>query len=294
MLRDMRRTVRLSPLSEEHVLPLVVDLGFFIVLDAVLTLGFGASPSGLGAFALLALVVAFHFVQVRALVTLRFDDEGVTIVGPWRRRHVAWREIAGLVYTRDASGSAQSRSYYHLRLVLRGQEPPLGRYLAEAELKPYTKGPVLMALWYLGPDREGKAGRCQAEVFAELERHGFPPPEPTALEFRIPPYSPLALRTAVAADVVRAHGVVIEHGPDPSPSEADLLARTLPELARAHAAAETVLREPAFTTFIFERPLTEQDAARFLSEAAKAVPARWKVTPGILPSDPRTPGDAVR
>lgn len=279
----MSTTVRLSPLIEEHSLPFLVDMLFFFVLDGVLTFGFGVTARGTGAVAGIALVVAFHFVQVRTLVTLRFDDEGVTVVRPWRRRRVAWKDVAGLVYAPGPAGGS-ARSPYRLRLVLRGQEPPLGRYMSDSQLATYAGGPVLMARSRLDPDDpDSKAGQCRARVFEELERHGFPQPELRSLEFRFPGFSPLALRSAVAADLVGAHGVVIEHGAEPDAAGAELLERALPELARAHGAAEKELREPTFVSFFFERPLTEQDAAAFLAEAAQAVPAGWKVTAGVLP-----------
>ena len=288
MLRGMSRTVRLSPLAEEHVLPLLVDLGFFAVLGGALTFGVG-EPRGAGAVGLVALVVAFHFAQVRALVTLRFDDEGVTVVRPWRRRRVAWKDVAGLVYTTGGGTGMSGRTYYRLRVVLKGQEPPLGRYMTDRQLMPYAGGPVLMTLSNLDPGQEGRAAERRDQVFAELERYGFPRPAPTAMEFRLPGFSPLALRTAIAVHIVGASAVHIAHGADPDERERELLDRTLPELARAHGATETPLREPSFIGFTFEAPQGAEAAAGFLAEAAALVPAHWQTGPGLLPGVPEAP-----
>ena len=108
-------TVRLDSLPEEHSLPLLTDLLFFVVVDGVITFGFGVEAGGLSVVAVIASVVVFHFVQMRLLVTLRFDDQAITITRPWRRRRVPWSQIAGLIYTWDAK-SSQARTNYRLQI----------------------------------------------------------------------------------------------------------------------------------------------------------------------------------
>lgn len=101
----MTMTVRLYPLVAEHTFPLLLDAGFFTVCFGAWLLIFGNHFTG----AVLALVVLFHVVQVAWLVAVRFGDDGITIIRPWRRRHVAWSQIAGLIYTRGTERRRRGR-----------------------------------------------------------------------------------------------------------------------------------------------------------------------------------------
>lgn len=280
----MVTTVRLSPLVEEHSRALGVDVVFFVVLYGVLVLGVRTEPRGLGAFGVLAVVVVFHWLQMRFLVRLRFDDEGITVVRVPRRRRVAWSQVAGLVYTERGSGLPNSGSVYQLRLVLRGQEPPLGRFLTQVQRQELAHGPVLMALPSLDDDGERRSDHLRRRVLRELAAHGFPAPEPRAWEFRTPLFSARALTAAVAMDVRGARAVAVRHGVDVTVEQRALLDRTLPELAAEHGGAETALREPDFTSFFFEGPGKAERAAAFLDAARAAVPARWRVSEGTLPA----------
>ncbi|MGW5354204.1 PH domain-containing protein [Streptomyces sp. NPDC004031] len=280
----MATTVRLGPLIEEHSRALGVDLVFFVVLYGAVVLGIRAQPRGLGAFGVIAVVVVFHWLQMRFLVRLRFDDEGITVVRGPRHRRVAWSQVAGLVYTERGSGMPNSGPVYQLRLVLRGQEPPLGRFLTQVQRQDLARGPVLMALPSLDGGGERRSDHRRRVVLQELAVHGFPSPEPRPWEFRTPLFSARALTAAVAMDVRGARAVAVRHGADVPAELRPLLDRTLPELAAAHGGAKTVLREPDFTSFFFEGAGKAERAAAFLTAARAAVPAGWQVSQGTLPA----------
>jgi hypothetical protein len=285
----MATTVRLSPLIEEHSRALGVDLGYFVVVYAVVVFSTGADVRGWWAFALLGSVVVFHWLQMRFLVKLVFDERGVTIQRVVRRRRFAWTDIAGLVYSERGSGMPNTPSAYHLRLVLRGQEPPLGRFLTQVQRQDYCNGPVLMALASLDDDGESKGDHQRRRVLEELARHGFPAPAPRPWEFRTPRFSARAVTAAVAMDLRGTHAVAVRHGAEVSAEEEPLLARTLPELAAANGGADTTLREPDFVSFFFEGPAAADHAAAFLAAAREVVPSHWGVTAGTLPSDDGPP-----
>ncbi|WP_433891158.1 PH domain-containing protein [Streptomyces sp. CA-111067] len=286
----MPRTVRLSPLLEEHSRALGVDLVFFIVLYGVVVFGTGSEARGPGAFAVIGAVVVFHWLQMRFLVKLRFDEDGITVVRVPRRRRVLWSDIAGLVYTERGSSAPNSGTTYQLRLVLRGQEPPLGRFLTKVQRQDLSRGPLLMALPSLDDDGETKGDHRRRLVLRELAEHGFPAPEPRAWEFRTPLFSPRALTASIAMDMRGARAVAVQHGTDVSAEQRTLLDSTLPELAVAHGGAESALREPDFTSFFFEGPEKRAHAGAFLTAARAAVPAQWQVSEGTLPQQPGADG----
>ncbi|WP_435127322.1 hypothetical protein [Actinacidiphila sp. bgisy144] len=293
----MATTVRLSPLIEEHSRALGVDLGYFVVVYAAVVFPTGTDVRGWWAFAVLGSVVVFHWLQMRFLVKLVFDERGVTIQRVLRRRRFAWTDIAGLVYSERGSGMPNAPSTYRLRLVLRGQEPPLGRFLTQVQRQDYCSGPVLMALATLDDDGESKGGHRRRRVLEELARHGFPAPAPRPWEFRTPRFSARAVTAAVAMDLRGTQAVAVRHGAEVSAEEEPLLARTLPELAGANGGADTVLREADFVSFFFEGPAAADHAAAFLAAAREVVPPHWGVTPGTLPAEdgppPGPPGSVV-
>jgi hypothetical protein len=282
----MARTVRLSPLLEEHSRALGVDLGYFVVVFAAVVFSTGSDVRGAAAFALIGSVAVFHWLQMRFLVKLRFDDEAVTIVRVLRRTRVRWADLAGLIYTEYGSSTPNSPTSYRLRLVLRGQEPPVGRYLTQVQRQDYGRGPLVMALATLDDDGETKGDHRRRQVLAELERHGFPPPAPRPWEFRTPRFSAKALTAAAAMDLRGTHAVAVRHGTDVTEAERPLLERTLPGLAEEHGGADTRLEEPDFTSYFFEGQGAAQGAAAFLAQARAAVPPHWQVSPGTLPEDP--------
>lgn len=274
-------TVRLFPLVTEHVTPMVVDLAFFIVLLGGWTLAFGVAY-GASAIAVLSLVVLFHFAQVWFLVVDRFDDTGVTIIRPWRRQHVPWTQISGLVYTQRLD--SQARAAYMLRLVLKGNEPPLGRYLTNAELQRFATGPAVMSMYDLEQDLhrgdDNRGVRCAQRVYAELERHGFPKPPPHTLDFRMPPYTPEAVSLAIAIDMLRLHPVTVTHG-RLDDDGTHLLDTELPDLARDSGPLREIHREPGYAIFSFE---ASEGAAAFIAGARSVAPAAWSVATGALPA----------
>jgi hypothetical protein len=273
--------VRLFPLWNEHWLPMLVDVVFFVVVLGMWTFTLG-DPYGTSAFAVIVLTVAFHFVQMRWLVYDRFDDDGVTIVRTWRRRHIPWTEISGLVYTQRPT-SNWGRDPYQLRLVLRDAEPPLGRYMSQAEWGRYATGPVLMTIFdpqedlYWGDDN--RQVQCANKVFAELARRGFPKPPPYANSFRLARFTDDELTRASAIDMLRLHPVTVTHGAlDASGTE---LLEKLLALASDAGPTREIHREPDHTIFEFETP----DAAESFRAAARLIsPAAWPVTADALPA----------
>jgi hypothetical protein len=245
------------------------------------------------AFALLGSVAVFHRLQMRFLVKSRFDDDGVTVVRVLRRRRFAWADIAGLVYGEGGSSTANSPSTYELRLVPRGQEPPLGKLLTQVQRQDHCGSPVLMAPATLDDDGETKGDHRRRLVLEELAAHGFPPPAPRPWEFRTPRFSACSLTAAVAMDLRGTHAVAVRHGGGATAEEQRLPARTLPELARAHGGGDTTLSEPDFTSCFFEGAGAAEHAAAFLAEARAAVAAGWPVTAGTLPSAEESNGGPI-
>jgi hypothetical protein len=274
-------TVRLFPIWTEHVLPLLVDLVFFCVLLVVWTVAVGV-VYGISVVAVLGLVVLFHLAQVWWLVVDRFDDTGVTIVRPWRRQHVPWARIGGLVYTQGVE--SRGRAAYKLRLILKDNEPPLGRYLIPAELERFATGPVLMSMSDLEQDLhvgdDNREVRCAQRVYAELERRGFPKPPPRTLEFRLPGYTPQEVTRAAAIDLLKLHPVTVTHGPLDGDG-ARLLDTGLADLARDSGTVREIHREPGYAIFSFE---AAEGAGAFLTAARGAAPAGWSVAAGALPA----------
>lgn len=269
-------TVRLFPIWTEHLLPMLVDLVFFCVLLVVWTVALG-EVYGAPVVAVLGLVVLFHLAQVWWLVVDRFDDTGVTIIRPWRRQHVPWTRIGGLVYTQGAE--SRGRAAYKLRLVLKDDEPPLGRYLTHAELEQFATGPVLMSMYDPKQDRHPGDDSAQ-RVYAELERHGFPKPPPRTLEFRMPRYTPEEVTRAAAIDLLKLHPVTVTHGPLDD-AGTGLLDTGLPGLARDAGPVREIHREPGYAIFSFE---AAEGAGAFLTAARSVAPAAWSIAAGALPA----------
>jgi hypothetical protein len=272
--------VRLFPIVREHVLPMLVDLVFFVVLLVVWTATIG-TVHGASVIAVLGLVVLFHFVQVWWLVVDRFDDSGVTLIRPWRRRHVPWTRIGGLVYTQVSA--SQYHQPFKLRLVLKDNEPPLGRFLTRAQLERFGTGPVVMSMYDLKDLHLGNGNRgvqCAQRVYAELERHGFPKPPPYTLDFQMPPYTYEQVTLAAAMDLMKLHPVTVTHGPldgdGTSPLDTEL-----PDLARDSGPLREIHREPGYAIFAFETP---EGAGAFVAAAAFVAPAAWSIAAGGLPA----------
>jgi hypothetical protein len=278
-------TVRLFPMTEEHTLPFLVDIGFFFVVFLAWALPGGPVSFG-PVFLMLVLTVLVHLAQMRWLVADRFDDSGVTIIRTWRRRHIPWSQISGLVYThKDAPPfSRRTRTPYRLRLVLKDNEPPLGRYLTTAQLEPYATGPILMAMddpagdWKLGHDN--RQVRCADRVYAELERHGFPKPPPGILKFRTPRYTPEEVDRAAVIDMMKLHPVTVTHGLLAAWS-LRVLDTELPALAAEAGPLREINREPTYAIFSFETPGA---ADTFMGTARAAAPPAWSIADGALPA----------
>ncbi len=187
---------------------MIVDLAVFGVAYAA-WLGAGLSDSGWAVLPVLGVTVLAHAIQLALFVKVRFDDAGITIIRPWRRRRFYWAQVAGLVVTRRLT-TAPGPDPYMLRLVLAGHEPPYGRYLTEGERERYARGaPVVMRTNAMPGDpgfrgsRGGRAVACQERVLAELERHGLPRPASRPMEFRILGQDPEQADLAIAADFIR-------------------------------------------------------------------------------------------
>jgi hypothetical protein len=270
-------TVRLYPLGYEHTLPMLVDILCFAALIP------GAVVFGQWWF-IVAIVsaVAVHAAQMVWLVAVRFDDAAITIIRPWRRRRILWDQIAGLVYTQEPT-SQRGRDPYRLRLVLKDNQPPMGRFLTGTELEPYAKGPVVMTLYDVTPGR-ARAARCQERVYAGLEQHGITRPEPYALRFHSAKYTHEEEAYAIAADLLRhSQGicpVTVNHPTPRSAEETHLIDTVLPELAAAHGAGPGDRRTDRYSIFSFQGADAEQS---FIAAAQAIVPARWHVAPTALP-----------
>lgn len=206
-------TVRLSPLTPEHYLPMIGDLVVFAVAYGV-WLGVGLPDNGWAVIPILCIPVLGHVIQMTLLVNVRFDDAGLTIIRPWGRRRFEWEQVAGLVWTWRPTGTPGSDPYV-LRLVLTGHEPPYGRFLTGSEQERYARGaPVVMRANAMAGDPSprrpvsARAAECQERVLAELERHGLPRPAPRFFEFRIRGQDPEQAELARAADFIRRRDAV--------------------------------------------------------------------------------------
>jgi hypothetical protein len=278
-------TVRLYPIAEEHTLPLLVDIGFFFVAFLVWTAAGGPVSAG-SVFLLLVLTALVHVVQMWWLVADRFDESGVTIVRTWRRRHVPWSQISGLVYTHkvEPTWTQWGKTPYRLRLVLKDNAPPVGRFLTDAQLERFATGPILMAVkdpaddWRLGDDN--RELRCARQVYAELERHGFPAPPPKILKFRTPRYTPEEVDRAAVIDMMKLHPVTVTHGPLAAWS-LRVLDTELPALAAEAGTLREINREPTYAIFSFETPAA---ADAFMGTARAAAPPNWSIADGALPA----------
>jgi hypothetical protein len=276
-------TVRLYPLVPEHTLPLLVDA---VCLCAFVP---GAIVFGSWLFAVaFVTAVAAHAAQMAWLVAVRFDDAAITIIRPWRRRRIGWDQIAGLVYTQRFT-SQPGPDPYRLRLVLAGDQPPMGRYMGDGELKPYANGPVVMTLYDITPGSDGsRAGRCQERIYAGLAQHGLTRPKPYPLRFHSAKYTHEEEAFALAADLLRqSQGICPVTVNHPAPDGADetrLVDTVLPELAAAHGAdSDNDKRADRYSVFFFPGADAEESSARFIEEARAIVPARWHIAPTALP-----------
>jgi hypothetical protein len=275
-------TVRLYPLGNEHTLPLLLDAACFAALMP------GTAAFGRWWF-IVALVtaVAAHVVQMAWLVAVRFDDAAITIIRPWRRRRIPWDQIAGLIYTQEPT-SLPGRDPYRLRLVLKDDQPPAGRFLTGTELKPHAKGPVVMTLYDITPGSGGsRTDRCQERVHSGLEQHGITRPEPYPLRFHSAKYTNEEEALAMAADLLRhsqgTRPVTVNHPAPRNAGETHLIDTVLPELAAAHGTDPSSRRTDRYSIFFFQGPDAEQSSARFIAAAQAIVPARWPITPTALP-----------
>ncbi len=199
-------TVRLYPLTAEHMAAMLADAVAFMV--AIVVWGaVGGTDRAIAVVPLFAFVALVHAVQLYR-VAVRFDDTAITITRPWRRsRRVEWADVAGLIY----SAREVRPTTYRLHLVLKGAEPPYGRYLTDSELARYAKGPVVMTVFQVADNESSRSDRCANQVLAELARHGFPAPELFALRYRTPQYTPEEWMRAVAEDLIRSR----DNDPEP-------------------------------------------------------------------------------
>jgi hypothetical protein len=267
---------------------MLFDVLFFALIYLIWRAALGMSDGFLGTFAILVAVLAFHALQM-AFVSVQFDDNAITIVRPWRgRRSIEWTQIAGLVYTRGADSTA--RAPYRLRLVLKDNAPPLGRFLTGRELEPYANGPVVMTLsdleteLHVGSDRPSV--RCEQRIYALLAEHKFPKPEPKALAFRSPLYTPDELRLADVADLKRWRPVTVTHGPLVDDDATRLVGTVLPELARECGPGPTGSPDHGrYSTFLFDE---EGPAEAFFTAARNVIPQHWPISRTALP-DPTGP-----
>lgn len=281
-------TVWLYPLGPEHTIPMLFDVLFTMLVYVTSQEALGMSYGFLSIVVVLATTLGFHALQL-AFVFVRFDDTAITIVRPWRgRRRYEWSQIAGLIYTRTVD-TAQ-RAPYRLRLVLKDSTPPLGRFLTGRELEPYAKGPVVMALTdleselHVGSDRPSVL--CEKRVYALLAEHGFPTPEPRALEFRSPLYTPDELRRAEVADLKQWRPVTVTHGQLDDDAAARLVGTVLPELARECGPGPTGSHDHGrYSTFLFDE---QGPADAFFTAARGVLPPQWRISHSALPdlSDP--------
>jgi hypothetical protein len=275
-------TVRLHPLKYEHTLPMLVDTVCFAALMA------GTVVFGQWWFVVaVAIVLAVHAIQMAWLVAVRFDDASITIIRPWRRRRVRWDQVAGVIYTREAT-SQPGRDPYRLRLVLTDDQPPAGRFLTGTELGPYAKGPVVMTLYDITPGSgESRADRCQEQVYAGLEQHGVTRPEPYALRFHSVKYTVEEEALAIAADLLRVSQgtcpVTVNHPTPHDAQESHLIDTVLPELATTHGADPPETRSGRHSVFFFQGADAERASAGFITAARAIVPDRWRITPTALP-----------
>lgn len=272
--------ISLRPLTSEHDIPLVLDLGILLMVE------FALLPTSLGVnlvqFIGLAVGVAAHLVQVTWLLWLGFDDTGITIVRPWRRHRVEWSDIAGLAQT--YRGYSMGGGLYVIRLVRTDNEPPLQYGVPKEYLRRTLSGPVLMKVGTeFKPDT--RAGRCEDQIFAELEKRGLRRPERSSITYWSKKYSPEELFLAAWIDKNGLSPVTINHG-TPTDDTTHLLTETLPELARTHGADDKPTSGPTYTIYLFRGPDAQQSAEAFLKSVQAVAPATWTITPTALPSAP--------
>ena len=278
-------TVWLYPLGPEHTLPMMFDVLFFAVIYGIWLVGLGMSDGFLSTVAIIAAVLAFHALQM-VFVTVQFDDTAITIVRPWRgHRRIEWSQVAGLIYTDSVDTGSRARGPFRLRLVLKDNAPPLGRFLTGRELEPYAKGPVVMALGdleselHVGSDRPSV--RCEKRVYALLAEHGLPTPEPRALAFRTPLYTPDELRRADVADLKRWRPVTVTHGRLVDDDAVRLVGTVLPELARECGPGPTGGHEYGrYSTFLFDE---QGPADAFFTAARGVIPVHWRIAHSAVP-----------
>jgi hypothetical protein len=264
---------------------MLFDVLFSTVVYVTWQAALGMSDGFLGSVAILATVLGFHALQM-AFVFVRFDDTAITLVRPWRgRRRIEWSQVAGLIYTHGFGTDAKARTPYRLRLVLKDNAPPLGRFLTGRELEPYAKGPVVMALsrleseLHVGSDR--RSVRCEKRVYALLAEHGFPTPEPRALAFRSPLYTPDELRRADVADLKRWRPVTVTHGQLVDDDAVRLVGTALPELARECGPGPTGSHDHGrYSTFLFDE---QGPADAFFTAARGVIPLHWRISRSALP-----------
>ncbi|MFJ6567749.1 PH domain-containing protein [Streptomyces sp. NPDC091292] len=103
-----------------------------------------------------AVGILLHF-GLRRRFVVRVDDSGVTVVRPWKSRHVPWSQIRGLCVQRHHTGSVEDGDWWKIRLV--AERPGAGA----------VHGPVIVALDapHTAPDRLTPAEH------ARLARHGL-------------------------------------------------------------------------------------------------------------------------
>ncbi|MCP2340888.1 PH domain-containing protein [Actinomadura rupiterrae] len=219
-------------------------------------------------------------VRLSPVTALRFDDDALTIVRPWRRRRIRWDDLAGLIFTRVHTRHTGPIPV-QLRLVLKDGAPEPGRFLTEGRPPaPYARGPVLFRTHTLEPD---DAGPAQKQIYAELESRGFERPEPFAMRYQPSGCTREEQTLAVAMDVRRrehnTHPVTVNH----DGGDEHLIGPVLARLAIRHHATGKPHVQPFHSIFFFEGAEAEANSVAFADAVRQVVPSGWIVTASALP-----------
>lgn len=166
-----RVTVWLWPLSYENGFPVnAADFAAFVVFEGLWAATGHDADAGWLIFPIAGVVIVAHVVQM-AFATVRFDDDGMTIRRPWRRRRrIPWTDVAGVAWTDK---------------LLRGRRPLEGGPLIQQKLtlRVLSAGhpmvpafsPALMVVSSEvrdNPDSARRGAVCMRRILGELKSHG--------------------------------------------------------------------------------------------------------------------------
>jgi hypothetical protein len=176
-----------------------------------------------------------------------------------------------------------SGGLYVIGLVLTDPESHPERFPLWEERQHSRTGPVLMKVGSeFKPDT--RAGRCEDQIYAELEKRGLRRPERSGFAYWSKKYSPEELFLAEWIEKVGKSPVTVNHGPATSDTT-HLITETLPELARTHGIDDKPVSGPTYTLYTFG-PDAQQSAEAFLKAVQAVAPATWTITPTALPTIP--------